>query len=88
MRALYVSHPQVEIDPEIPVPLWPLSADGRARAHAFAVSGVIPPAGPCCSFRSIARLLAKIGLRLYRRALSSLVENRMARPVRAAVAVR
>src|SRR5215213_1829487 len=34
------------------------------------------------------RLLANFEVPLYRRALSSLVENRMARPVRAAVAVR
>jgi broad specificity phosphatase PhoE len=51
MRALYVSHPQVGIDPEVPVPLWPLSADGRARARAFAVSGVIPPAAMIFSSR-------------------------------------
>lgn len=33
---LYVSHPQVEIDPAKPVPEWGLSAIGRARAVAFA----------------------------------------------------
>ncbi|TCT05113.1 histidine phosphatase family protein [Aquabacter spiritensis] len=33
---IYVSHPQVRIDPAIPVPDWPLTDVGRARAHAFA----------------------------------------------------
>ena len=34
--ALYVSHPQVEMDPDIPVPQWSLSARGRERAAGFA----------------------------------------------------
>ena len=33
---LYVSHPEVAIDPAIPVPDWGLSAKGRERASAFA----------------------------------------------------
>jgi len=27
----FVTHPDVEIDPAVPVPQWPLSARGRAR---------------------------------------------------------
>ena len=42
MRALYVTHPQVSMDANVPVPLWGLSAEGRARAEAFARSGVVP----------------------------------------------
>ncbi len=42
MRALYVTHPQVEMDAQIPVPLWRLSALGRQRAEAFAARGVVP----------------------------------------------
>lgn len=42
MRALYVTHPQVEMDPQIPVPLWRLSAQGRERAETFAARGVVP----------------------------------------------
>jgi len=42
MRALYISHPQVQMDPHIPVPLWGLSATGRERASRFARSGVVP----------------------------------------------
>jgi len=34
--ALYISHPQVEIDPSIPVPDWSLSARGRERVRGFA----------------------------------------------------
>ena len=39
--ARYLSHPQVEIDPEKPVPLWSLSEAGRARAEALAGSGAL-----------------------------------------------
>lgn len=42
MRALYLSHPQVEVDSEVPVPLWRLSSLGRQRAEAFARSGIVP----------------------------------------------
>jgi broad specificity phosphatase PhoE len=42
MRALYVTHPQVEIDANVPVPLWGLNAEGRRRAQAFAGRGVVP----------------------------------------------
>ena len=42
MLALYVTHPQVAMDPNVPVPLWGLSAEGRRRAEDFAASGAIP----------------------------------------------
>lgn len=42
MRAVYLSHPQVEINPAVPVPLWGLSQDGRARAEAFVAQAGIP----------------------------------------------
>ena len=42
MRALYVTHPQVRIDANVPVPLWGLSELGRQRAEAFADRGVVP----------------------------------------------
>ncbi|QYG95514.1 histidine phosphatase family protein [Iamia sp. SCSIO 61187] len=32
----YVSHPEVAIDPDVPVPRWGLSAVGRRRAEALA----------------------------------------------------
>ncbi|MBK9080901.1 MAG: histidine phosphatase family protein [Rhizobiales bacterium] len=38
-RAFYVTHPQVRIDPAIPVPDWGLSDIGRARAEAAAGRG-------------------------------------------------
>lgn len=40
-RILYLSHPQVAIDPAVPVPDWPLSAVGRARVGRFAASRVL-----------------------------------------------
>ena len=36
---LYLTHPQVLIDPAVPVPDWGLSPVGRERAEAFARSG-------------------------------------------------
>lgn len=36
MFGLYVTHPQVRIDPDVPVPRWGLSDVGRARAEAAA----------------------------------------------------
>tara|TARA_R110002124_G_scaffold109676_12_gene262916 strand:- start:45421 stop:46026 length:606 start_codon:yes stop_codon:yes gene_type:complete len=42
MRALYVTHPQVAMDANVPVPLWGLSPLGRQRAEIFARRGVIP----------------------------------------------
>jgi broad specificity phosphatase PhoE len=34
--ALYVTHPEVVIDPKVPTPRWGLSALGRSRAERFA----------------------------------------------------
>ena len=36
MYALYVTHPQVRMDPAVPVPRWSLSEEGFARARSFA----------------------------------------------------
>lgn len=38
MFALYITHPQVQIDPAVPVPDWGLSERGRARARLAAAS--------------------------------------------------
>lgn len=35
-KILYISHPQVQIDPNIPVLEWSLSIEGRTRAQEFA----------------------------------------------------
>ena len=63
MRALYVTHPQVRMDANVPVPLWGLSDEGRRRAEAFAASGVIPKGAMIFSSRErkaleLAELLA------------------------------
>lgn len=34
--SLYISHPEVVIDPKVPTPQWGLSPTGRARAETFA----------------------------------------------------
>ncbi|MCX5494885.1 phosphoglycerate mutase family protein [Kaistia dalseonensis] len=38
---LYLSHPQVAIDPAIPVPEWGLSPVGRARTEAFGATAIM-----------------------------------------------
>lgn len=40
-RVFYLSHPEVVIDPQRPVPKWPLSAIGRARCEACVQSPVL-----------------------------------------------
>ncbi|MGH6911538.1 MAG: hypothetical protein ACREE0_07400, partial [Phenylobacterium sp.] len=35
-RIIFVTHPDVVIDPTVPVPQWPLSELGRSRMEAFA----------------------------------------------------
>jgi broad specificity phosphatase PhoE len=35
---IFITHPEVVIDPAVPVPRWPLSPVGRARMEAFAAS--------------------------------------------------
>ena len=41
MYALYVTHPEVTIDPAVPVPRWGLSDTGRARAERFAAHALV-----------------------------------------------
>jgi broad specificity phosphatase PhoE len=42
IRSLYITHPEVQIDPAIPVAHWGLSLRGRERGRAFAARGVLP----------------------------------------------
>ena len=42
MKSLYVTHPQVVIDPNVPTPRWGLNEKGFMRARAFAARGVVP----------------------------------------------
>lgn len=42
MKALYLTHPQVRMDPAVPVPLWGLSEEGRQRAETFAARRIVP----------------------------------------------
>lgn len=64
--ALYLSHPEVAIDPAIPVPDWGLSEKGRARTKAFARHPVIPRIGRIVASREkkaieTADILAAVG---------------------------
>lgn len=40
---LYVTHPEVVVDPAVPMPRWGLSDLGRWRAEDFSARGIIPP---------------------------------------------
>jgi broad specificity phosphatase PhoE len=40
MAVLFITHPEVEIDPAVPVPRWRLSDRGVARMRAFVASDV------------------------------------------------
>lgn len=42
MRALYLTHPQVQMDRLIPVPLWSLSDEGRQRVANFIARRTLP----------------------------------------------
>ena len=41
-RVLFISHPDVVVSRDVPVPQWPLSVVGRARMHAALVQPWIP----------------------------------------------
>lgn len=43
MYALYVTHPEVVIDPNVPTPRWGLSSVGRSRAERFANHPLVLP---------------------------------------------
>jgi broad specificity phosphatase PhoE len=45
----YLTHPQVRIDPAVPVPHWGLSEIGRARTEALAQSGKLAGTTRICS---------------------------------------
>jgi broad specificity phosphatase PhoE len=45
MRLLFITHPEVVVDPAVPVPKWGLSEQGRARMAAFAASDVAAGVG-------------------------------------------
>jgi broad specificity phosphatase PhoE len=40
-RLIFISHPEVQIDPAVPIPDWGLSAKGRDRMSAFAATAVV-----------------------------------------------
>ncbi len=46
---LYITHPEVEIDPNVPVDRWGLSETGRQRANTFARRNLLPKSAPIFS---------------------------------------
>jgi broad specificity phosphatase PhoE len=44
-RLVFLTHPEVVIDPAVPVPRWHLHADGIARLRRFAASGALEGIG-------------------------------------------
>ena len=46
---IYISHPEVEIKPEMPVGRWGLSEVGRARVKQFAKRNLLPESAPIYS---------------------------------------
>ncbi len=49
MPSLYITHPEVVIDPAVPMPRWGLSEMGTARARKFAARGCVPVGWPIFS---------------------------------------
>jgi broad specificity phosphatase PhoE len=41
----FITHPEVQIDPAVPVPEWPLSTRGRQRMHALLAQPWVPNLG-------------------------------------------
>lgn len=41
MQCLFVTHPEVQVEPWVPVPQWRLSDRGASRARKFAASGAL-----------------------------------------------
>ena len=64
-QILYLSHPQVAIDPAVPVPEWPLSELGRARVERFATNSVL--AGVTAIYSSAERKAVDTGAILAQR---------------------
>lgn len=41
MRCLFITHPEVVVQPLVPIPHWHLAEHGRGRARGFAASGAL-----------------------------------------------
>ncbi len=62
---LFITHPEVVIDPNVPVPQWPLSERGIERMEAFASSSAVAQVGSVYSSdeqkaKDGARILASV----------------------------
>jgi broad specificity phosphatase PhoE len=68
MALLFITHPEVTVDPAVPVPKWGLSERGRVRMAAFAGSDVVAgvravwSSGETKALQAAAILAARLGL--------------------------
>jgi broad specificity phosphatase PhoE len=72
--ARYLTHPQVQVDPSVPVPQWGLSPEGLARVEALAQAGWlagtvrIVASGETKALQTAAVLAAALGIAVETRA--------------------
>ncbi len=64
-RLIFITHPEVVIDPAVPVPDWPLSPTGRARMERFAGAECVRG---LTAFRASAERKARDGAEILARA--------------------
>lgn len=62
---IYITHPEVNIDPAVAVPRWGLAPRGSARAAAFAARDILPRGGPIFASTEqkaveLARIVARV----------------------------
>lgn len=62
--AYYITHPEITMDPKVPVPQWDLSGTGRERAERFAARALLPADAIFVSSdetkaKTLARILAR-----------------------------
>lgn len=53
----YLTHPNVAVDPDVAVPAWSLSEQGRRRAEAMLSQPWVPSVGRVVSIAAVADLL-------------------------------
>jgi broad specificity phosphatase PhoE len=67
----YLTHPQVRIDPAVPVPRWGLSEAGRARVEGFKIAkclsetGVIVSSGETKALETAAIIAHSLGIAIH-----------------------
>ena len=57
----FITHPEVVVDPAVPVPQWSLSELGRARMERFAASGFLAQVSAVYASGEIQASIVQIG---------------------------